>query len=218
MIIVIYYLYHRYIKRILGDEDDERFFNKRGRWGRGRGNRGRGRGRGGYHQQREGGPWRNRRGRRHNDRGGRNGNPAAIKMERDSQSAESPTKSEEKQLSVSGEINPADCELENDLNNSVVNAIMADVASAAATSQCSDRQETETKKEGMSNQVTSGLVPVPVEEEKVREKPHSNSGGGGGGKAAVSRKRKEMEGGRKRGSRRQVKQQKRKKVMDSSLV
>ena len=220
-------MYHRYIKRFLGDEDGGRLFNKRGRWGRGRGSsRGRERGRGGYHhrpQQQEGGPWKNRRGRRHNNRGRRNSNSA--NKERDSMSTKSfPTKSEEKQLNASDEINPAESELGDELNTSVMSAIMADVATASAVAgtsnaQCSDnRQEIKIEKEESNNQSSdSGFVPVSQEGEKGEAKPQSSTACGGR-VTAGSRKRKEMEGGRNKwGSRREAKP-KTKKVIQIIII
>lgn len=214
-------MYYRYIKRILGDEDGGRLFNKRGRWGRGRGSgRGRERGRGGYHHhphQQEGGPWRNRRGRRHSSRGSRSRNSVATERETIlAEPSEPSTKSEEKSLSASDEVNSAECEPENDLNNSIMNAIMADVTISSAIagpsiSQCSDdRQEIKIKKEDTNDQVSSGsgLVPEHLEREKRGEITQSTNVSKAGG----SRKRKEMQGGRNKWASRRETKPKKKKV------
>ena len=210
----------RYIKRILGDEDNKRPFNKRGRWGRGKGFRGRERGRGGdQHQQRgEGGPWKNRRGKRQDSRGGRNDSDS-ITVDRDSAStasslSESPIKSEARE-----EVDHTEHELKNDLNDSVMNAIMADIATASSgtvgNSQCPEIQEGKTKKEDTSKQVSpdSGVASVSLDLERQR------TCNGRGSRAAGSRKRKEMERGcSKWTSRREANKPKRKKVTEHSLL
>lgn len=141
-------------------------------------------------------------------------------------------KSEEKQLSANGEINPTECELQNELNSSVMNAIMADVATASTvaagrgggtSSQCSgNRQEIKIEREDSNNQnltsSDSGLV-VPVSqrgEKERKEKPPSSTGCDG--KAGGSRKRKEMEGGRNEWVSRRKARPKRQKVIQRYVL
>lgn len=148
--------------------------------------------------------------------------------------SESPTKSDEKQLGgTSDVITPAESELGNELNNSVVSAIMADVATASTvvtggsgdsgtSSQCQrsgNRQETKIEEERDSNEEVSSrsglMLPVSQDGEKGNEKPWSSAGfdgrapGGGGRK----RKRKEMEGRKNKWASRREAEPKRKKVM-----
>lgn len=137
--------------------------------------------------------------------------------------SESPTKSEEKQLSASDKITPAECKLENELNSSVMNAIMADVATASTiagggtSSQCSgNRQETKIEREDSNNQVSSDsglVVPESLEGEKGREKKALSSTGCDSKVPGGIRKRKEMEGGRNEWVSRRKARPKREKVI-----
>jgi hypothetical protein len=143
--------------------------------------------------------------------------------------SESPTKSDEKQLSTGDVTTPAECELGNGLNSSVVSAIMADVATAltvvaggdddgsTSSSQYSgNRQEIKDSNEQVSSH--SGLV-LPVSQEggeKGGEKPRSSAGCDGKaprGTRSRKRKRKEMEGGQKKWVSRREAEPKRKKVI-----
>lgn len=134
----------RYIKRILGDEDGERF-NGGGRWKRGRGRGRRWGQRGGYHiaNCHEGGLWKNKpRGRTFTDKRSRNSGHTAVRRRRtESESTDLSSgstlesKMDEKQPHTNGEINSLDeCDLqeEKDFRKGITNAIMVNVASVAA--------------------------------------------------------------------------------------
>ena len=130
---------------------------------------------------------------------------------------ESPTKPDEKQLGATSDvITPAECQVGNELNSSVVSAIMADVATTSTVvgSGGSGGTSSQIEKERDSNEHCSGLV---SQEENGNEKPRSSADfdgkaprpGGGGRK----RKRREMERGKNKWVSRREAEPKRKKVM-----
>ena len=143
--------------------------------------------------------------------------------------SESPTKSGKKQLSDSDEINPPhECELESEVNSSIVSAILADVGGSSqklANRQQKIKIEKEDYSSGEQVSSDSGLVvPVSQEGEKRNEEKHqpgSVGDGDGDGKALRgSRKRKrkamEREHNDKWASRREA-SPKRKKVIDAPV-
>ena len=128
---------------------------------------------------------------------------------------ESPTKPDEKQLGATSDvITPAECQLGNELNSSIVSAIMADVATTSTVvASGGGGTSSQIEKERDSNEHCSGLV----SRENGNEKPRSSADfdgkaprpGGGGRK----RKRREMEGGKNKWVSRREAEPKRKKVM-----
>ena len=219
----------RYIKRILGDDGNERMFGRRGKWAR-RGGRGRGQ-HGGGRGHRQGGPWRSSRrgrggGRKYTGRGERSAddlkerqtdsNPADACTSSESQSESLGDNSEAKSL--------AECESEkNDTKNGLMNTILENNTSVAsyspvavATKQSLDQSETANneKMKGTSHEVASDSIPstsveVVGDDEKTKKQPRSCGG------RAAGRKRKMEE---ERHSKRDIKRRRKKVTPISSLV
>ena len=204
-------MYDRYIKHILGDEDER--FGKRGKRGKGRG-RGRGRGqRGGFHQD---GEWKNRRGgsRRYSDREGRNGDfTSSFKKQQQTDLNSSGTSNDSLSTESLGDKSTTECEMEeSNLKNGIVNAVVVDVASvaSAASKECSDQSEAVVEKtnDGSSHQtVASDLASVCGDEDSNMKRQLSCSGSDDG----VGRKRRRRMEGRQ--NRRDGQRKKRKVIL-----
>ena len=189
----------RYIKRILGDEDSERF-NRGGRW-----KRGRGRGkwqlqRGGYHVAncREDSSWGNKRGgrRRYTDKRGRNSGPTTDRRRQtesestDLSSGSTPeSQIDEKKPATNGEVDSLDeCDLQEEmgLQKGIIDAIMVDVASVVVAASSSPPNQQGTSND-CKQEVSSKDENLVLTNSCDNQPPHTSR--------TVGRKRKRVEGG-----------------------
>ena len=217
----------RYIKRLLGEEDGERF-GRKSKWGRGRG-RGRGRGhhRGGFRQAncRQDGFWRKGRGGgKYSEREARGSDATddqGRQTEAESIELSPESQVDEKQLSNIGEVHSAENEM--DFSKGIMNAIVVDVANveaaaAASSSRRCDQQEDAGEQAAASHQDLESVCCEGKQQAQcsagAAAQCSAGAAAGGSGCGAQGRKRKQPEGGR---SRRGVKR-KRKEVNCTHIV